>query len=60
LGRLLSIQQNFGFFETFCEDAPHNKLRGKINFVFFGPTDQKLGYLKFLGEVRAAKKLFIF
>jgi hypothetical protein len=28
--------------ETFCEGAPRNKLRGSINFVFFGLTDQKL------------------
>jgi hypothetical protein len=34
--------KKIGFFETFCEDAPHNKLRGSINFEFFGPTDQKL------------------
>jgi hypothetical protein len=33
---------NFWIFETFCEDAPHNKLRGKKKFVFFRPTDQKL------------------
>jgi hypothetical protein len=32
----------FRFFETFCEDASHNKLRGKNKIVFFGPTDQKL------------------
>jgi hypothetical protein len=30
------------FFETYCEDAPCNRLRGSINFVFFGLTDQKL------------------
>jgi hypothetical protein len=50
----------FYFFETFCEDAAHHKLRGSINFVFFGLTDQSYGYLKFLGEVRAAKKLLFF
>jgi hypothetical protein len=33
---------NFRVFETFCEDAPCNELRGSINFVLFGPTDQKL------------------
>jgi hypothetical protein len=33
---------NFWIFETFCKDAPCNKLRGSINFVFFGPMDQKL------------------
>jgi hypothetical protein len=32
----------FRFFETFCEYAPCNKLRGKTEIVFFGPTDQKL------------------
>jgi hypothetical protein len=47
-------------FETFCEDAPRNKLRGNTNFVFFGPMDQKLWMFEVLGEVRAAKKLFIF
>jgi hypothetical protein len=33
---------NFNFFETFSEDAPCNKLCGSTNFVFSGPTDQKL------------------
>jgi hypothetical protein len=33
---------NFGFFETFCNSAPRHKVRGSTNFVFFGPTDQKL------------------
>jgi hypothetical protein len=33
---------NFWIFETFCEDVPCNMLRESINFVFFGPTDQKL------------------
>jgi hypothetical protein len=33
---------NFWIFETFCEDAPRNKLRGSTNFVFFGPIDQNL------------------
>jgi hypothetical protein len=32
----------FGFFETFCEDASHPKLCVSINFIIFGPTDQKL------------------
>jgi hypothetical protein len=36
------MQQIFGFLETFCEDAPCNKLHGSIKLVFFGPTDQKL------------------
>jgi hypothetical protein len=36
------VQKKFGFFETFCEDAPRNKLRGSIKFVFFGPMNQKL------------------
>jgi hypothetical protein len=35
----------FLFLKTFCEDAPHNKLHGSINFVFFGLTDQKLWVL---------------
>jgi hypothetical protein len=30
------------FFEIFCEDVPRSKLCASINFVFFGPTDQKL------------------
>jgi hypothetical protein len=30
------------YFETFCEDAPRNKLCRSINFVLFGPIDQKL------------------
>jgi hypothetical protein len=30
------------FLNLFCEDAPRNKLRGSIKFVFFGPMDQKL------------------
>jgi hypothetical protein len=30
------------------------------NFIIFGPTDQKLWVFEVLGEVRAAKKLFIF
>jgi hypothetical protein len=32
----------FRFFETFCENAPCNKLHGSTNFIIFGPTDQKL------------------
>jgi hypothetical protein len=32
----------FGFFETFCEHAPSNKLCGSTNFIIFGPIDQKL------------------
>jgi hypothetical protein len=36
------MQSIFQFFETFCEDVPCNTLCGSINFVFFGPTDQKL------------------
>ena len=47
-------------FETFYEDAPRNKLYGNINFVFFGPLDQNLWVFEVLGEVWAAKKLFIF
>jgi hypothetical protein len=30
------------FFETFCEHASRNKLRGKTKNALFGPTDQKL------------------
>jgi hypothetical protein len=32
----------FRFFETFCEHASWNKLRGSANFKKIGPTDQKL------------------
>jgi hypothetical protein len=32
----------FGFFETFFKHAPRNKLWKSINFIIFGPTDQKL------------------
>jgi hypothetical protein len=44
---------NFGFFKTFCEDAPQNKLCRSTNFVFFGLWIKSYVCLKFLGEVRA-------
>jgi hypothetical protein len=46
---------NFWIFETFCEDAPCNKLCGSINFVFLDLQIKSYGFLKFLGEVWAAK-----
>jgi hypothetical protein len=36
----------FLIFETFCNHAPRNKLRRSTNFIFFGPTDQKLWVLE--------------
>jgi hypothetical protein len=34
------------FFETFCEHVSWNKLCRSINFIIFGPMDQKLWVLK--------------
>jgi hypothetical protein len=42
LGIVTWSQFLFLFFETFCEDALHNKLHGSTNFIFFRPTNQKL------------------
>jgi hypothetical protein len=43
------------FFETFCEYAPQNKLRGSTNFITLGPTYQKLRGTKILKEVWAGQ-----
>jgi hypothetical protein len=32
--------------ETCCEHAPWNRLRVNTNFIFFGPTNQKLWVLE--------------
>jgi hypothetical protein len=42
LGNVTWSPSIFRFLEFFCENAPRNKLHGSTNFVFFGPTDQKL------------------
>jgi hypothetical protein len=41
-GQCHLITYFFRFFETFCEHATRNKLCGSTNFIFFGPTNQKL------------------
>jgi hypothetical protein len=38
----LDLKKKIRFFETFCEHAPHNKLRGSTDFMIFGPMDKKL------------------
>jgi hypothetical protein len=50
----------FWIFETFCEDAPRNKLCGKINFVFFGPMDQKLWVFEVFRRSSSSQILFYF
>jgi hypothetical protein len=41
---VVSLDHNFFnfFLKTLCEHAPYNKLSGSTNFIFFGPTNQKL------------------
>jgi hypothetical protein len=41
-GQAVVNAKKIGFFETLCEDAPRNKLRGSTNLEFFELTDQKL------------------
>jgi hypothetical protein len=41
-GSITSSHFIFRFFGTFYEHAPQNKLCGSINFIIFGPMDQKL------------------
>jgi hypothetical protein len=36
------VQFFLNFLDFFLEDAPRNKLRGSIKFVFFGPMDKTL------------------
>jgi hypothetical protein len=38
----LDLKFSFDFVELFSGDEPRNKLRGNTNFIFFGPTNQKL------------------
>jgi hypothetical protein len=38
------------FFETFCKDASHHKLRMCTNFIIFGPMDQKLWVFEVFGQ----------
>jgi hypothetical protein len=45
----------FRFFETFCEDASHRKLRGKKKSYFLDLQIKSYGCLKFLGEVWAGR-----
>jgi hypothetical protein len=45
----------FRFFETFCEDASRNKLRGEKKMYFLDLRFKSYGCLKFLGEVWAGR-----
>jgi hypothetical protein len=60
LGQAAVNAINFWIFETFCEDVPRHKLRGSTNFVFFGPTDQKLWVFEVFRPSSGSQKAFIF
>jgi hypothetical protein len=50
----------FFIFETFCKDAPRHKLRGSINFVFFGHSDQKLWVFEVFRWSSGSQQTFYF
>jgi hypothetical protein len=51
---------NFWIFETFCDSAPRHKLSGSTNFVFFGPTDQKLWVFEVFRPSSGSQNTFYF
>jgi hypothetical protein len=58
LGSVTWSPSIFNFFESFCKDVPCNKLHGSTNFVFFGPTDQKLWRFEVFKRSPGSQKTF--
>jgi hypothetical protein len=60
LGSVTWSHTIFRFFETFCEDASHHKLRVSTNFIIFGLTDQKLWIFEVFRRSPGSQKTFYF